>query len=323
MNCLKIYRNYLLINKLLDLIIYLVAFTIITTFSFMVYYTTKSFFILLVIIALIYVIGLFIAKLFEIKILLPSIVYAFVSLSLIAIICYYEKETINSDLIEFLLSGLTLLSLISLIITLYKYETPISIYYKIKDYFSGVSFSKKIKTKFLKNETLNTITPYSTNLLFEKNKLLNKLNEEYKIEDSILESDSIKKSENLRNANDELNDLENLLNNVCERLKRKNTGAQDYELCNQRKDLREKISKQREITAKFIAEVNTLKNRKIELKNIYEKNHYNISNDYNMRYINYTNTIKERLSLTNYNLVIVPFNDIKKNLEGYNEKFII
>ena len=283
----------------------------------MIYYTTKSFFILFVIIALIYVIGLFIAKLFEIKILLPSIVYIFVSISLIAIICYYEKESINSDLTEFLLSGLTLLSLVALIITLYKYETPISIYYKIKDYFSGVSFSKKIKNKFLKNKNPNTITPYSTNLLFEKNKLLNKLNEEYNIEENDLENNYIKQSEKLKNANDELNDLENQLDNVKQRLKRKNTGAQDYELCNQRKNLREKISKQREIIVKITAEVNTLKNRKIELKNTYEKNHYNISNGYNMRYIHYTNTIKERLSLTKYNnLTIIPFEDIEKNLEG-------
>lgn len=316
MNGLKTHRNYVLINKLLDLIIYLIAFTIITTFSFMIYYTTKSFFILFVIIALIYVIGLFIAKLFEIKILLPSIVYIFVSISLIAIICYYEKESINSDLTEFLLSGLTLLSLVALIITLYKYETPISIYYKIKDYFSGVSFSKKIKNKFLKNKNPNTITPYSTNLLFEKNKLLNKLNEEYNIEENDLENNYIKQSEKLKNANDELNDLENQLDNVKQRLKRKNTGAQDYELCNQRKNLREKISKQREIVVKITAEVNTLKNRKIELKNTYEKNHYNISNGYNMRYIYYTNTIKERLSLTKYNLTIIPFEDIEKNLEG-------
>lgn len=316
MNGLKTHRNYVLINKLLDLIIYLIAFTIITTFSFMIYYTTKSFFILFVIIALIYVIGLFIAKLFEIKILLPSIVYIFVSISLIAIICYYEKESINSDLTEFLLSGLTLLSLVALIITLYKYETPISIYYKIKDYFSGVSFSKKIKNKFLKNKNPNTITPYSTNLLFEKNKLLNKLNEEYNIEENDLENNYIKQSEKLKNANDELNDLENQLDNVKQRLKRKNTGAQDYELCNQRKNLREKISKQREIIVKITAEVNTVKNRKIELKNTYEKNHYNISNGYNMRYIHYTNTIKERLSLTKYNLTIIPFEGIEKNLEG-------
>lgn len=316
MNYLKTYRNYLLINKLLDLIIYLIIFTIITTFSFMVYYTTKSFFILLIIMALFYIVGLLIGKLFEIKILLPSIIYILVSISLITIICYYEKESINSDLIEFLLSGLTLLSLISLIITLYKYETPISIYYKVKDYFSGISFSKKIKTKFSKNKNHNTITPYSTNLLFEKNKLLHKLNEEYNEEHNDLENKYIKQSAKLKNANEELNDLEKQLENVKERLKRKNTGAQDYELCNQRKTLREKISKQRETAAKFIAEVKNIENRKIELKNIYEKNHYNISNGYNMRYINYTNTIKERLSLTKYNLTIIPFDDIKKNLEG-------
>lgn len=316
MNCLKTYRNYLLINKLLDLIIYLIIFTIVTTFSFMVYYTTKSFFILLVIMALIYVVGLIIAKLFEIKILLPSLVYLFISISLIAFICYYEKESINSELIEFLLSGLAFLSMVALIITIYKYETPISIYYKVKDYFSGVSYSKKIKNKFLENEKLDTITPYSTNLLFEKNKLLHKLNVEYTVEDNDLEKEHIKQSAKLKNSSDKLNDLKKQFDKVEERLKKKNTGAQEYELCNQRDTLREKISKQREDVAKYEAEVKSLENRKVELKNTYEKNHYNISNGYNMRYINYTNTIKERLSLTKYNLMIVPFEDIEKNLEG-------
>ena len=87
--------------------------------------------------------------------------------------------------------------------------------------------------------------------------------------------------------------------------------------------LREKLSKQREITVKYNIEVNNLKNRKTELKNTYEKNHYYISNSYNIRYINYTNTIKERLSLTKYNLTIIPFCEIEKNLEGKNAKFTI
>ena len=247
MNYLKTYRNYLLINKLLDLIIYLVILTIVTTFSFMVYYTTKSFFILLIIMALIYIVGLFIAKLFQIKILLPSIIYLLVSTFLIAIICRYEQGTINSDLIEYLFIGLTILSLITIVIALYKYETPISIYYKAKDYFSGISQSKKIKTKFLNNKNHNTITPYSTNLSFEKNKLLNKLNEEFKDEQTRLDNQYIKQNEKLKNETDKLNDLETQFNKVCERLKQKNTGAQNYELCNQRKVLREKISKQKDI----------------------------------------------------------------------------
>ena len=41
-----------------------------------------------------------------------------------------------------------------------------------------------------------------------------------------------------------------------------------------------------------------------------------------MRYINYTNAIKEKLSLTKYFLEIVPFDSIIKNLEGENEKFV-
>ena len=43
---------------------------------------------------------------------------------------------------------------------------------KLKDFFSGVSYGKKIKTKFSDNKNPNTITPYSTNLVFEKIKLL-------------------------------------------------------------------------------------------------------------------------------------------------------
>lgn len=323
MNYLKTYRNYLLINKLLDLIIYLVIFTIFTTFSFMIYYTTKSFFILLVIITLIYVIGIFIAKLFEIKILLPSIIYIVISMFLISFICYYEKESINLELTEFLLQETIFLFIISLIITLYKYETPVSIYYKVKDYFNAISYSKKIKTKFLKNKNPNTDNPYSTNLLFEKTKLLHKLNEEYKKEYNDIENNYIKQFEKLKNASLKLNDLENQLTNVEQKLKRKNTGAQDYELCCQRKSLKEKIFKQREITVNLNIKVNNLLNRKNELKNTYEKNLYYISNGYNIRYMNYTNTIKERLSLTKFNLTIVPFDTIEKNLEEKNEKFTI
>ena len=323
MNQLKTYRNYVLINKLLDLIIYLIIFTIITTFSFMVYYTTKSFFILLCIITLIYIIGLFIAKLFEVKILVPSIIYIFISIFLISFICYYEKESINLDLTEFLLDSTIFLFIISLIITLYKYETPVSIYYKVKDYFNAISFSKKIKTKFLKNKNPDTNNPYSTNLLFEKTKLLYKLNEEYKSVYNDIENNYIKQSEKLKNANEKLSDLEKQFINVEQRLKRKNTGAQEYELCIQRKDLREKIYKQREFALKFNIEVNKLENKKIELKNTYKKNQYYISNGYNLRYINYTNTIKERLSLTKFNLAIIPFNSIKKNLEEEHEKSTI
>lgn len=313
---LKTYINYLLINKLLDLIIYLVIFSVITTFSFMVYYTTKSFFILIVIMTLIYVIGYFIAKLFEIKILLPSVVYIFVSITLISIICYYEKESINSELIEFLLICLTFLSIVSLIITLYKYETPTSIYYKVKDYLNAISYSRKIKTKYFENKTPDTSNPYSTNLLFEKTKLLQKLKEEYHENYNDLEDKYLKESGKLENAKEKLNDLEKQLSRVEQRLKKKNTGAQDYELCNQKINIKEKLSKQFEITVNINIEVNHLANRKIELTKTYEKNNYYISNGYNMRYINYTNTIKERLTSTKFNLTIIPFDNLKENLEG-------
>jgi len=312
---LKTYRNYLLFNKCLDLIIYLVLFTIITTFSFMIYYTTENFIILFCLMILIYIIGLIIAKLFEIKILLPSIIYIFISTSLVIMISYFEKETINSDLIEFSLIILLILTFAALIITIYKYETPISIYYKIKDYFSGLSYGKKIKTKYYKIKNHNTITPYSTNLIFEKNKLLHKLNEEFKETNNDIENEYIKVFEKFTIEKDELNDLENRLENIEKRLKKKNTGAQDYELCNQRKEIKEKIKKQKEIVLNLNIKVNTLKNNKEELQNTYNKNNYYISNAYNIRYINYTNAIKEKLCLTKFNLSIVPFDSITKNLE--------
>lgn len=323
MNYLKTYRNYLLINKLLDLIIYLIVFTIITTFSFTIYYTTKSFIILLIMVIIIYLIGISIAKLFEIKILLPSIIYISILIPLILLICYYEKENINLDLTEFLLTESIILFIISLLLTLYKYETPVSIYYRIKDYLSAIAFSKKIKTKFNKNNKPNTNNPYSTNLLFEKTKLLYKLNEEYKKEYNDIEEDYIKYSKKLNNEKEKLNDLEHQLSNIEHRLKRKNTGAQDYELCCKRKLLNEKIYKQKEITVEFEIIAKSLENRKFELKNTYEKNKYYISNGYNIRYLNYTNTIKDRLSFTKFNLTIIPFDSIEKNLEGENEKFII
>lgn len=312
---LKTYRNYLLFNKFLDLIIYLVIFTIITTFSFMIYYTTESFIILFALMIIIYVIGLLIAKLFEIKILLPSIVYILISLSLVIMISYFEKETINSDLFEFSLIILLILTIAALIITVYKYETPISIYYKIKDYFSGLAFGKKIKIKYKKIKNHNTITPYSTNLIFEKNKLLHKLNEEFKEKNNDIENEYIKFFDNFEIETDELNDLENQLEVIEKRLKKKNTGAQDYELCNQRKEIKEKIKKQKETVVNLNIKVNTLKNNKEELKNTYDKNNYYISNAYNIRYINYANAINEKLSLTRFNLEIVPFDSLTKNLE--------
>lgn len=322
MNYLKTYRNYLLFNKISDLLIYLIVFTLITTFSFMIYYTTKSFFILCVVILVIYIIGLLISKLFETKILLPSIVYLVVSLTLISLVCYFERESMNSKMIEFALNLTTSLAIITLMITLYKYETPISIYYKIKDYFSGIKYGKKIKTKYPKIKKHNSITPYSTNLLFERIKLVHKLNEEYKYEYNILENKYTKEYENLKSETEELNDLEEQLEIINKRLKKKHTGAQDYELCNQKKELKEKLKNQREKTAEITVKVNTLLNSKEELTNTHEKNKYYILNAYNMRYINYTNAIKEKLSLTKYFLEIVPFDSIIKNLEGENEKFV-
>lgn len=319
---LRTYRNYLLFNKLLDLIIYLIGFTIITAFSFMVYYTTKSFIMLFLVMIVIYLLGVFIAKLFEIKILLPSIIYLLLSITLIFLISYFEQDNINSELIEFALILLVILTIISLIITLYKYETPTSIFYKVKDFFSGISYGKKIKTKFLDNKKPDTITPYSTNLIFEKTKLLHKLTEEYTEELNILENKLVKEEEKLKVQTEELNDMLERLDIINQRLSVKHTGAQDFELCNQKKELKKKISEQKVIVSDFETKVKTLKNDIVELNDIYPKTQFYISNGYNIRYMNYCNAIKDKLSLTDYKLNIIPFNELVKNLEGANERVI-
>ena len=313
---LKTYRNYLLFNKLLDLMIYLILFTLITTFSFMVYYTTKSFIMLFLVMIVIYLIGLTIAKLFEIKILLPSICYALVSFILIFLITYYEQETINSDLIEFALILLVILTIISLIITVYKYETPTSVLYKLKDFFSGVSYGKKIKTKFYDNKNPNTITPYSTNLVFEKIKLLHKLEEEYNGEHNNLENNVIKKSYEFNTQNDLLKDYLSQLDKIEKRLSIKHSGAQDFELCNQKKNIKEVLKLQKEKVSALESEVKSLKNNLSELDDTFNKNKFYISNGYNIRYINYCNQIKEKLCLTDFKLDIVSFDLVIKNLEG-------
>lgn len=313
---LNTYRNYLLFNKLLDLIIYLIIFTIVTTFSFMVYYTTKSFIMLFLVMLIIYLIALTVAKLFEIKILLPSIIYLLLSLTLIFLITYFEQASMNSELIEFSLIILVILTVIALITTVYKYETPTSIFYKLKDFFSGVSYGKKIKTKFIENKTPNTITPYSTNLMFERTKLLHKLSEEYKEEHFNLENKIIKKTEELNTQKDELNDMLKQLDNIEKRLKIKHTGAQDFELCNQRKSLKEKLNVQKEKVSVLEVDVKTLKNDLLELDDTYQKNKFYISNGYNMRYMNYCNAIKEKLSLTQFKLNIVSVDKVLYNLEG-------
>lgn len=319
---LKTYRNYLLFNKLLDLIIYLIVFTIVTAFSFMIYYTTKSFIILFMVMFIIYLVGLYIAKLFEIKVLLPSIAYLLVSFTLIILVTYFEQDNMNSELIEFALILLVILTIISLIITIYKYETPTSIYYKTKDFFSGVTYGKKIKTKLIDNKEPNTNTPYSTNLIFEKIKLINKLTEEYNEELNLLNNALVKDNENLKYNTAELDDLLENLNNINKRLSEKHTGAQDFELNNQKKELQLKIGIKKAVVSDSEIKVKTTKNNISELNDIYQKNQFYISNGYNMRYLNYCNSIKDMLSLSDFKLNVISFNELVKNLEGTNERFI-
>ena len=295
---LKTYRNYLLFNKLLDLIIYLIVFTIVTAFSFMIYYTTKSFIILFMVMFIIYLVGLYIAKLFEIKVLLPSIVYLLVSFTLIILVTYFEQDNMNSELIEF------------------------ALYYKTKDFFSGVTYGKKIKTKLIDNKEPNTNTPYSTNLIFEKIKLINKLTEEYNEELNLLNNALVKDNENLKYNTAELDDLLENLNNINKRLSEKHTGAQDFELNNQKKELQLKIGIKKAVVTDSEIKVKTTKNNISELNDIYQKNQFYISNGYNMRYLNYCNSIKDMLSLSDFKLNVISFNELVKNLEGTNERFI-
>ena len=137
-----------------------------------------------------------------------------------------------------------------------------------------------------------------------------------------MDNNLVKENDKLNVQKEELDDMLERLNIINQRLSVKHTGAQDFELCNQKKELKEKISKQKVIVSELETKVKTLKNNILELNDIYPKTQFYISNAYNIRYMNYCNCIKDKLSLTDFKLNIIPFNDLMKNLEGANERII-
>lgn len=311
---LKTYRNYLLYNKFLNMITYLIVFTIFTLFFIMIYYTTKSIVILCITMILLYFILMYILKLFEIKTLIPSIVYIVISLTIILLVYFNAKEQVNSDIMKMGIISAIILSLVLIIISLHKYETPIALYYKIKDSLSGISYGKKVKNNYRKEENITTDTPYSNNLLFEKTKLLNKLGEDYKEEYTKVDYELTKAKENQQRIEEILKDLEDSLKNKNERLIKATTGAQKFELTNQIKEVKEKIQQKKEEHVDIISKYNLSKNKKEELENTYTQDIFYISNAYNLRYRNYTDRILEKIALTDKKIEIIPFDLIK--MEG-------
>lgn len=311
MNGLKTYRNYLLYNKFLDLITYLIVFTFSSLFFIIIYYTTESFVILFVAMVLIYLLIAAILKLFEVKVLLPSIIYLVVGIVIVILVSYNEKQNINQEIIQIGITSIIFISILSLIVSLYKYETPTALYYRVKDSLSGTSFGKKIKNKYKDQDNITTNTPYSSNLMFERTKLLNKLGEDYKEEYTEAEYQLTLATENKNRIQEELKDLHTTLETTKERFKKATTGAQKFELTNQIKDLKEKIIKQKETEADAISKLNLRINKKEELENTYKQDIYYISNAYNLRYRNYTDKIQDKLIVSKMKLNIIPFDLIK------------
>jgi hypothetical protein len=197
-----------------------------------------------------------------------------------------------------------------LIFALYKYESPVSIYYRIKDAISGMNYGKKIK-KIKDEETVfNTNTIYANNLLFERDKLLFQLSEDYNEEHFKLDNLLKKSIDKQEKEKDELQYLEEKMNNINARLKEKLSGAQDYELHVQKEQLKEKISKQKNILLEVNQEVVKNTNALTELDKIYDNEQYYIKNAYCMRYGNYVERIQDKLIKTKYDLNVISFEEL-------------
>ncbi len=308
MNYLRTYRKYLNFNKLFDMFLMLSALVFIIVSFYLVYYYTESYVLLFSITVILYTISLYICKLYEIKLMLPTIVFIAISFvlfifSIITLDTNYEPMKLSN----FVPLSLILIGSISLVFWLYKYETPVSIYLRIKDSVNGMNQGNKIKKIKDDKQIFTTDTLYANSLLFEREKLLRQLNEDYKEEyfkvDNLLKK-SIDKQEKEKYK---LDDLEKSLSKVNTRLKGKLSGAQDYELNNQKKELTEKIIEQKSVLVEVNDEVTKNSNTLVELKDTFEKESYYISNAYTMRYRSYTDKIQNKLINTRYRLRVLPF----------------
>lgn len=314
MNSLNTYRKYLNFNKLFDVFFLLILFLIVIFIFGAIYYYTESYVLLFLLSTIIYCIGIYVCKLYEIKILLPSIMFFIISALLFAFLLFSEESKYQQNSIsEYVPIIAIVIGMGALIFVLYKYETPVAIYLRIKDVINGLNYGGKIKKINDESASYNTNTLYSNHLLFEREKLLFQLNEDYR--ERYFELDNLlKKSiDQQEKEKYELNDLEENLEKINLRLKEKLSGAQDYELHVQKNILKKRISDQKDNLIKINDEVTKNQNSLLELKNIFDKEKYYIKNAYNMRYRSYTEKLQDKLIKTNYQIEVIPFESL--NLE--------
>mgnify|MGYP003303102824 CR=1 FL=1 len=314
MNSLNTYRKYLNFNKLFDVFFLLILFLIVIFIFGAIYYYTESYVLLFLLSTIIYCIGIYICKLYEIKIVLPSIMFFIISALLFAFLLFSEESKYQQNSIsEYVPIIAIVIGMGALIFVLYKYETPVAIYLRIKDVINGLNYGSKIKKINDESASYNTNTLYSNHLLFEREKLLFQLNEDYR--ERYFELDNLlKKSiDQQEKEKYELNDLEENLEKINLRLKEKLSGAQDYELHVQKNILKKRISDQKDNLIKINDEVTKNQNSLLELKNIFDKEKYYIKNAYNMRYRSYTEKLQDKLIKTNYQIEVIPFETL--NLE--------
>ena len=314
MNSLNTYRKYLNFNKLFDVFFLLILFLIVIFIFGAIYYYTESYVLLFLLSTIIYCIGIYVCKLYEIKVLLPSIMFFIISALLFAFLLFSEESKYQQNSIsEYVPIIAIVIGMGALIFVLYKYETPVAIYLRIKDVINGLNYGGKIKKINDESASYNTNTLYSNHLLFEREKLLFQLNEDYR--ERYFELDNLlKKSiDQQEKEKYELNDLEENLEKINLRLKEKISGAQDYELHVQKNILKKRISDQKDNLIKINDEVTKNQNSLLELKNIFDKEKYYIKNAYNMRYRSYTEKLQDKLIKTNYQIEVIPFESL--NLE--------
>lgn len=315
MNSLNTYKRYLNFNKLFDMFFLLVIFVLLTFMFGAIYYYTESYVLLFTICVIIYCISVYLCKLFEVKLLLPSIMFFLItSLLFTFLLLSDDTKYMQNSFSDYVPIIIIVIGIGGLIFALYKYETPVAIYLRIKDAFTGLNYGNKIKRINDEKIKFNTNTLYANNLLFEREKLLFQLSEDYREEYFILDN-LLKKSIDKQNKEKYvLEDLELALDKINTRLKGEISGAQDYELNNQKKELKDKIVVQKDLLIQVNDEVTKNANSLLELDNIYKNEKYYISNAYGMRYRSYTERLQDKLIKTKYKLDVVPFESL--SMEG-------
>lgn len=311
MNSLNTYRRYLNFNKLFDMFFLLVIFVILTFIFGAVYYYTESYVLLFTICVCIYCVSFYLCKLFEVKLLLPSIMFFLITALLFTFLLLSdETKYMQNSFSDYVPLIIIVVGLGGLIFALYKYETPVAIYLRIKDAFNGLSYGNKIKKINDEEIQFNTNTLYANNLLFERDKLLFQLTEDYNEEHFNLDNLLKKSIDKQKKEKEELLYLEEKMNNINTKLKGKISGAQDYELNIQKNQLKDKISEQMELLVLVNDEVTKNKNSLAELENIFKNETFYIKNAYGMRYKSYIERLQDKLVKSQYKLDVVSFESL-------------